>query len=95
MSGKHVKYYLDGQLIADHATDAQGDPVTPQTPTSVHYNLWFIDTVGHTTYTEQVDWTYHAGNEVVSPSDAIANASEHRTAGTAHLDPVSGCAPSK
>jgi hypothetical protein len=94
-----VKYYLDGVLTADHTTDAQGNPVYPRTPMSINYNMWFIDTAGHTSgnsvYTEQVDWTYYAGNQVVSPSDAVANASQYRMAGTAHLDTVTGCAPSK
>ena len=95
VSGGHVKYYIDGQLTADHTTDAQGNPVYPRTPMSINYNMWFIDTAGHTSgnsvYTEQVDWTYYAGNQVVSPSDAVARAGSYRTAGTSHVDTVNGC----
>jgi DNA-binding NarL/FixJ family response regulator len=99
VSGGHVKYYLDGQLTADHTTDAQGNPVYPRTPMSINYNMWFIDTAGHTSgnsvYTEQVDWTYYAGNEVVSPSDAVARAGPYRTARTSHVDTVDDCAASE
>jgi hypothetical protein len=97
VSGGHVKYYLDGVLTADHTTDAQGDSVYPRTPMSINYNMWFIDTDGHAggtnTYSEQVDWTYYAGDQVVSPGDAVNQAAAYRTAGTAHLDTVgsSGC----
>ncbi|MER6799567.1 glycoside hydrolase family 16 protein, partial [Amycolatopsis mediterranei] len=95
VSGGHVKYYIDGVLTADHTTDAQGDPVYPRTPMSINYNMWFIDTAGHTSgtsaYTEQVDWTYYAGNQVVSPADAVAQAGQYRSAGTSHVDSVNGC----
>ncbi|QKV73319.1 carbohydrate-binding protein [Amycolatopsis sp. Hca4] len=95
VSGGHVKYYIDGVLTADHTTDAQGNPVYPRTPMSINYNMWFIDTAGHTSgnsvYTEQVDWTYYAGNQVVSPADAVAQAGQYRSAGTSHVDTVTGC----
>jgi hypothetical protein len=95
VSGGHVRYYIDGVLTADHTTDAQGDPVYPRTPMSINYNMWFIDTAGHTSgtsvYTEQVDWTYYAGNQVVSPADAVKRAGQYRTAGTSHVDTVNGC----
>lgn len=91
----HVQYYIDGTLTADHTTDAQGDPVYPRTPMSINYNMWFIDTAGHSggtsVYTEQVDWTYYAGDQVVSPGDAVARAAAYRSAGTSHVDTVSGC----
>ena len=62
---------------------------------SINYNMWFIDTAGHTSgtsaYTEQVDWTYYAGNQVVSPADAVAQAGQYRSAGTSHVDTVTGC----
>ncbi|MEU4247970.1 glycosyl hydrolase [Amycolatopsis sp. NPDC026612] len=95
VSGGHVKYYIDGVLTADHTTDAQGNPVYPRTPMSINYNMWFIDTAGHTSgtsaYTEQVDWTYYAGNQVVSPADAVAKAGQYRSGGTSHVDTVGGC----
>ena len=95
VSGGHVRYHLDGVPTADHTTDTQGDPVSPRTPMSINYNMWFIDTAGHTSgnsvYTEQVDWTYYAGNQVVSPADAVAQAGQYRTAGTSHVDTVAGC----
>ncbi|MEV4313091.1 carbohydrate-binding protein [Actinocrispum sp. NPDC049592] len=95
VAGQHVRYYIDGVLTADHTTDAQGNPVYPRTAMSINYNMWFIDTAGHSggnsVYTEQVDWTYYAGNQVVSPADAVARAAQYRTAGTSHVDTVNGC----
>ena len=92
VSGGHVKYYIDGTLTADHTVDAAGNSVYPRTPMSINYNMWFIDTAGHasgtSTYTEQVDWTYYAGNQVVSPTDAVNQAAQYRTTGTAHVDTV-------
>ncbi|MEV7043759.1 glycoside hydrolase family 16 protein [Amycolatopsis sp. NPDC051061] len=99
VSGGHVKYYLDGKLTADHTTDAKGNPVYPRTPMSINYNIWFIDTAGHksgtSVYNEQVDWTYYAGNQVVSPADATAKAKQYRAAGMSHVDTVTKCGPAK
>ncbi|WP_033295474.1 glycoside hydrolase family 16 protein [Amycolatopsis jejuensis] len=96
VAGGHVKYYVDGQLTADHTVDADGNSVYPRTAMSINYNMWFIDTAGHSggpsVYKEQIAWTYYAGNEVVSPADATARADQYRSSGTHHVDTVRGCA---
>ncbi len=43
VSGGHVKYYVDGALVADHS-----GIYYPETPMSINFNLWFIDTAAHT-----------------------------------------------
>ncbi|MFD2354803.1 glycoside hydrolase family 16 protein [Nonomuraea ferruginea] len=66
VSGGRIKYYVDGRLFADH-----GGIHYPETPMWIMFNQWFIDlqaATGTRTYRQQVDWVYHARNEVVSPS---------------------------
>jgi hypothetical protein len=88
----HVKYYIDGTLEGDHTVDEQTGtyPVAPRVPMSVNYNLWLIDTAGHTsgtsTYTEDVDWFYYAKDQVLTPAAAAAAATTYRSAGTTHTD---------
>jgi hypothetical protein len=88
----HVKYYIDGTLEGDHTVDEQTGtyPVYPRVPMTVNFNLWLIDTAGHTsgtsTYTEAVDWFYYAKNQVLTPAAAVAQAATYRSAGTAHTD---------
>jgi len=88
----HVKYYIDGVLEGDHTVDGQTGTysVYPRQSMTVDYNMWLIDTAGHSggvsTYDEQVDWFYYAKNEVVSPADAVTRANAYRSAGTTHTD---------
>ena len=87
VSGGRVKYFIDGALVADH-----GDKFYPETPMSINYNLWFIDSSGHTggrsTYIQQVDWLYFAGNEVISGDVARNRVNAYRGLGTSHVDTV-------
>ena len=92
VGGGHVKYYLDGTLVGDHTVDDQTHslPVYPRVPMTLSYNLWFIDTAGHTsgtsTYKESVDWTYYAKNTTLSPAQAVAAATAVRSSGASHQD---------
>jgi hypothetical protein len=92
VSGGHVRYYIDGTLVGDHTVDdGTGTyPVYPRADMSLRFNLWFIDTAGHTsgssTYHEQVDWTYYSRGEVVAPTDVTSRAAGYRNAGTGHAD---------
>ncbi|MBA8924211.1 hypothetical protein BC739_001408 [Kutzneria viridogrisea] len=92
----HVKYYIDGELTADHSLDPDGESVAPRQPMSLSYNTWLIDTEGHqggrSTYTQQVAWTYYTRDEVVSPAEAADRAARYRAAGTHHEDTLdTGC----
>jgi hypothetical protein len=83
-----VKYYVDGQLAADHR-----DKFYPETPMSINYNLWFINegTIDSTelrSYVEQVDWVYYAGNEVLDPQQVAARVADYRADGMGHIDSV-------
>ncbi|WP_258725349.1 cellulose binding domain-containing protein [Cellulomonas sp. NS3] len=83
-----IRYFVDGQLFATHGGDYY-----PETLQSVNFNLWFISggQIGSSTprtYTQQVDWFYHAKNEVVSPAEVIARVNGYRTAGTTWVDTV-------
>ena len=94
VSGGHVTYYIDGELLGDHTVDEQTGqyPVAPRVPMTVNFNLWFIDTAGHkggrSTYTEDVDWFYYAKDQVIAPDEVTATATSLRSAGTTHLDTV-------
>jgi hypothetical protein len=85
VSGGHVKYYVDGSLVADHS-----GIYYPETPMSVNFNLWFIDSAAHTggsaTYRQQVDYFLHTVGEVLTPAQASSRVNGYRAAGVAHTD---------
>lgn len=87
VSDGHVKYYVDGALVADHS-----GIYYPETPMSINFNLWFIDTAAHSggmsTYHQQVDYLYHTVNEALTPAAAAARVAAFRSAGTTHTDTV-------
>ncbi len=84
-----IKYYIDGELFATHGGDYY-----PETVQSVNFNLWFISggQIGSSTpprtYTQKVDWFYHAKNQVLSPSEVTARVNGYRAAGTSWVDTV-------
>ncbi|MEV0643799.1 glycosyl hydrolase [Phytomonospora sp. NPDC050363] len=92
VSGGHVKYYIDGVLLGDHS-----GKYFPRQTMTINFNLWFIDTAGHTgslsTYVEQVDWVLYTDNDVLSPSQATARAAAYRQAGTSFVDTVDAGGP--
>ncbi len=89
VSAGHVKYYVDGQLVADHS-----GIYYPETPMSVNFNLWFIDSAAHSggtsTYRQQVDYFYHSVNEVLTPAAASSRVNGFRASGVTHTDTMSG-----
>ncbi|WBQ05407.1 glycoside hydrolase family 16 protein [Kribbella sp. CA-293567] len=89
----HVKYYIDGALVADHTTDDAGRSVYPRRPMTLNYNQWFIDLEKHTggtsAYVQSADWVYYAKNEVLSPATATARVNSYRSAGASHADTIS------
>jgi hypothetical protein len=81
-----IKYYVDGRLFADH-----GGIYYPETPQWIMFNQWFIDlqaATGTRTYRQQVDWVYHAKNEVVSPAGVLTRVNDLRAEGAAFRDTV-------
>lgn len=86
VSGGRIKYYVDGRLFADH-----GGIHYPETPMWIMFNQWFIDlqaATGTRTYRQQVDWVYHARNEVVSPAGVLSRVGDLRAEGTSFRDTV-------
>jgi hypothetical protein len=83
----HIKYYIDGTLVADHTGN-----VYPRQNMSIDFNQWFIDLTGHTggtsTWHQAVDYVYHAKKQVLTPTQAHAAITAHRTAGRTHTDNV-------
>jgi hypothetical protein len=83
----HVLYYIDGVLVGDHS-----GKFYPRQTMTINWNLWFIDTAGHTSgtskYIEQVDWTYYTKGQVLTPAQATAQAAGYRSAGSTFVDTV-------
>ena len=83
-----VKYYLDDRLLA-----VQGGKYYPEVPMSINYNLWFIDggqikSSDKRQYVEQVDWTFHAANTVLSPDDVSKQIAQMRSDKISFVDTV-------
>lgn len=87
VSGGHVKYYVDGALVADHS-----GKYYPETPMSINFNLWFIDTAAHaggtSVYNQQVDYVMHTAGEVLSPAEVNTRVAGYRADGVDHTDTV-------
>ncbi|MEN0128491.1 MAG: cellulose binding domain-containing protein [Brevundimonas sp.] len=86
VANNQLKYYVDGVLFATHGSDYY-----PETVQSVNFNLWFIGggQIGSSTprtYVQQVDWFYHAKNEVVSPATVTSRVNGYRANGTSWVD---------
>ena len=83
----HIVYFIDGVQVGDHS-----GKVYPRQTMTINWNLWFIDTAAHTggmsTYQQQVDWVLFAKNQVLSPSQATAQAAAYRSAGNTFTDTV-------
>jgi hypothetical protein len=67
-----VRYFVDGTPFATH-----GDRFYPESPMSMNFNLWFTRHGLGTPreqrrYREEVDWVFHAANEVLSPAEVDA-----------------------
>lgn len=68
----HVKYYVDGKLLADHA-----DRFYPESLMSINFNLWFIrdgmtKAPGERRYTEDIDWVFHEVKTALTPEQVEA-----------------------
>ncbi|WP_026931316.1 family 16 glycosylhydrolase [Glycomyces tenuis] len=87
VSDGHVKYYVDGELVADHSGEYY-----PETPMSINFNLWFIDTAAHaggtSVYTQQVDYLFHSADEVLTPAEVGGLVAGYRVDGVSHTDTV-------
>ncbi len=86
VSGGHVKYYIDGSLVADHS-----GIYYPEGPMSINYNLWFIDGTGASgtrVYQQRMDWLYFAKDVVLSPSEVDTVVANYRAQNVKRIDTV-------
>ncbi|HEU4744126.1 MAG TPA: glycoside hydrolase family 16 protein, partial [Anaerolineales bacterium] len=65
-----VRYFVDGQLIAQH-----GGAYYPDAPMSINFNLWFIEgglvqKDGVRQYEEDIDWVFHEAGVLLMPDEA-------------------------
>ena len=89
VSGGTVRYFVDGQLIAQH-----GGEYYPDAPMSINFNLWFIDgglaqAEGMREYQEDIDWVFHEAGALLMPDQVIKKVNEFRGASIAFTDTVS------
>lgn len=88
VKGGTVRYFIDGQLIAQH-----GGEYYPDAPMSINFNLWFIDggliqAEGVREYQEDIDWVFHEAEALLMPENVIAKVKELRNASVKFQDTV-------
>ncbi len=94
VSGGRVRLFLDGRPVAEH-----GGRNYPVVPMSINFNLWFspggllpANAVARR-YEQDVDWVFHARNEVLSPAQVAAAVADYRRRGLAREDGVPAAQP--
>ena len=88
VSGGTVRYFVDGQLLAQH-----GGEYYPDAPMSINFNLWFIDgglvqVEGTRAYQEDIDWVFHEAGTLLMPDQVIEKVNEFRNASVKFMDTV-------
>jgi len=88
VTGGTVRYFIDGQLIAQH-----GGAYYPDALMSINFNLWFIDgglvqAEGVREYEEDLDWVFHEAGVLLMPEEVDAKVSELRNASVTFQDTV-------
>jgi hypothetical protein len=88
VSGGTVRYFVDGQLIAQHGGDYY-----PDAPMSINFNLWFIEgglvqVEGMRAYEEDIDWVFHEAGALLMPDQVIGKVNALRSASVAFTDTV-------
>ena len=89
-----TRWFLDGRQITEHS--GRNHPVVPM---AISFNLWFSSggllpaSDAPRVYRQDVDWVFHARNEVLSPADVEAAVIASRRSGIARLDAVPPAEP--
>jgi len=88
VAGGHVRYFLDGRLIADH-----GGPYYPREIMCFDFNLWFtregVAPSGQPrSYEEDIDWVFFEKDAVLSPGQVQQRVQALRAAGVDRRDTV-------
>lgn len=88
VSGGHVRYYVDGTLVADHS-----GKYYPRENMTLDFNQWIIDWAAHSgsgtsTWLERADFVYYAQNKALSWTQAKSVVDGYRATNTSHVDNV-------
>jgi hypothetical protein len=83
-----VTYFLDGVRLA-----SLGGKYYPEVLMSLNYNLWFVNgglgpAGARRSYSEDVDWAFHAAGVVLSPAQVVARVKAFRKAHVSFRDTV-------
>lgn len=89
------RWYIDGRQVAEHS--GRNHPVVPM---AISFNLWFSPTgllpaspEAPRVYQQEVDWVFHARNEVLSAADIEAAVVGWRRAKVTRHDAVPAAQP--
>ncbi|MET0518787.1 MAG: glycoside hydrolase family 16 protein [Burkholderiaceae bacterium] len=94
VAGGRTRWFVDGRQVAQH-----GGRNYPVVPMAISFSLWFSPgsalAVGGPprVYEEDVDWVFHARNEVLSPAEVEAQVARLRKQGRAQIDTVPAAEP--
>ncbi|MGL4575783.1 MAG: glycoside hydrolase family 16 protein [Burkholderiaceae bacterium] len=89
-----TRHYLNGRLLAEH-----GGRNYPVVPMSLNFSLWFspggllAPTAEPRAYEFEVDWVYHAQNQVLDHAQLIEAVQSMRKQGIARQDVVTAPTP--
>jgi hypothetical protein len=86
VSDGEVRYSVDGAPVVTH-----GGVYYPESPMSINFNLWFIaegfaPAGAVRTWRQDVDWVYHAGDEVLTTAQVDARIAALRAQDADRLD---------
>ena len=88
VTGGTVRYFVDGDLIAQH-----GGEYYPDALMSINFNLWFINGGLNNSndvreYQEDIDWVFHAAGVSLMPDEVLAKITELRNTSIHFQDTV-------
>ena len=88
VSGGTVRYFVDGDLIAQH-----GGEYYPDALMSINFNLWFINDGLNIPgavreYQEDIDWVFHVVGQLLMPNEVLAKVAELRNTSVSFQDTV-------
>ena len=95
IAGGKTRLFIDGRQLAEHG--GRNHPVVPM---SINFSLWFApvgllpESSTPRTYQQDVDWVFHARNEVLSPAQVTAEVLRLRGLHIPFIDTVPAAVPS-
>lgn len=88
-----IRWFLDGEPLDQH-----GGRNYPVVPMSINFNLWFspgglVKSNAVRMYQQDVDWVFHARQQVLSPQEVLARVEAWRRDGQSFVDTVPAAQP--